>query len=115
VAALPKEPTDEALHTVRIQAKRARYAAELAAPEVGRPAERLIDRLKHLQDILGANQDAVVAEARLRELASEGSHRGIGLVAGLLVERQRARRRAAREAFEEWWPKVRRRGRKAWR
>jgi CHAD domain-containing protein len=115
VEALPGTPTDEDLHTVRVKAKRARYAAELATVEVGRPAERLAGRLKKLQDILGAHQDAAVAEARLRELAGEGSGPGAGLVAGLLVERERARRMAARAAFEEWWPKVRRRGRKAWR
>ena len=115
VAALPESPTDADLHAVRIRVKRARYAAELAAPEVGRPAERLVDRLKKLQDILGEHQDAVVAEARLRELAVERPGRGTGLAAGRLVERQRARRAAAREAFAEWWPKVERRGRKAWR
>jgi CHAD domain-containing protein len=115
VEALPEPPSDEDLHAVRIKTKRARYAAELAAPEVGRPAERLVDRLKKLQDLLGAHQDAVVAETRLRELAGEGPGRGTGLVAGLLVERQRTRRLAAREAFTEWWPKVQRRGRKAWR
>jgi hypothetical protein len=35
-------------------------------------------------------------------------------VAGLFAERQRARRLAARAAFAETWPKVQRRGRKAW-
>jgi CHAD domain-containing protein len=113
--ALPEAPTDDDLHALRIKAKRARYATELAAPEVGRSAERLTERLKKLQDILGEHQDAAVAETRLRELAGGGTGRGTGLVAGLLVERQRARRLAARAAFEEWWPKVQRRGRKAWR
>jgi hypothetical protein len=35
-------------------------------------------------------------------------------VAGRLVERQRARRQAAREAFQTFWPKVESRGRRAW-
>jgi CHAD domain-containing protein len=115
VEALPAAPAAEDLHTVRIKVKRARYAAELATREVGRPAARLVERLKTLQDILGTHQDAAVAEARLRELAGEASDSRAGLVAGLLIERQRARRLAARSAFEEWWPKVERRGRKAWR
>ena len=115
VDALPDAPSDEDLHAVRIKAKRARYATELATSEVGRPAERLGGRLKKLQEILGAHQDAVVAEVRLRELAGEASEPRTGLVAGLLVERQRARRLAARAAFEERWPKVERRGRKTWR
>ena len=112
--ALPETPADTDLHGVRIKAKRARYAAELAAPVAGRPAERFVDRVKKLQDILGEHQDAVVAEARLRALAGKAAGRRAGFVAGLLAERQRARRLAARAAFAETWPKVQRRGRKAW-
>ena len=44
VEALPETPSDADLHQVRIKAKRARYAAELAAPMVGRPAERFVDK-----------------------------------------------------------------------
>ncbi len=114
VKALPEMPTDADLHGVRIKAKRARYAAELAAPLAGRPVERFVDRVKKLQDTLGEHQDAVVAEARLRALAGKAAGRRAGFVAGLLAERQRARRLAARAAFAETWPKVQRRGRKAW-
>ncbi len=80
----------------------------------GRPAERFVDRVKKLQDVLGEHQDAVVAEARLRALAGKAAGRRAGFVAGLLAERQRARRLAARAAFAEAWPKAERRGRKAW-
>ena len=114
VEALPETPTDADLHQVRIKAKRARYAAELAAPVVGRPAERFVEKAKRLQDILGEHQDAVVAEGRLRELFDGVRGRRAGFVAGRLVERQRARRLAARADFARFWPKVERRGRKAW-
>ena len=114
VDALPETPSDADLHQVRIRAKRARYAAELAAPVVGRPAERFVDKAKRLQDILGEHQDAVVAEGRLRELFDGVRGRRAGFVAGRLVERQRARRLAARADFAIFWPKVERRGRKAW-
>jgi CHAD domain-containing protein len=114
VKALPVAPTDADLHGVRIKAKRARYAAELVAPVAGRPVGRFLDRVKKLQDILGEHQDAVVAEARLRALAGKAAGRQAGFVAGLFAERQRARRLAARAAFAETWPKVQRRGRKAW-
>jgi len=40
--------------------------------------------------------------------------RRAGFVAGRLVERQRARRLAARADFTSFWPKVERRGRKVW-
>jgi CHAD domain-containing protein len=115
VKSLPEMPADADLHMVRIKAKRARYAAELAAPAVGRAADRFVDRVKELQDTLGEHQDAAVAEARLRELAREAPGPRAGFVAGLLVERQHARRQAARAAFAECWPEVQRRGRKAWR
>jgi CHAD domain-containing protein len=114
VRGLPEVPTDADLHAVRIKAKRARYAAELAAAEVGCRAQRFVDRVKRLQDVLGVHQDAVVAEAHLRALAGEAGDR-TGFVAGLLVERQRARRQAARATFAAWWPKVERHGRKVWR
>jgi CHAD domain-containing protein len=114
VEALPEAPGDADLHEVRIKAKRARYAAELAAPVAGRPAERFVEKAKRLQDILGEHQDAVVAEGRLRELFAGVPGRRASFVAGRLVERQRARRLAARAAFADAWPKVERRGRKAW-
>jgi CHAD domain-containing protein len=115
VKGLAEAPTDDALHVVRIKAKRARYATELAVPDLGRPAERFVDRVKELQDLLGEHQDAVVAEARLRELAQETPGPRVGFVAGLLADRQRLRREAARAAFEETWREVQKRGRKAWR
>jgi CHAD domain-containing protein len=115
VKGLPETPTDAELHAVRIKAKRARYAAELVVADVGRPAERFVDRVKELQDILGDHQDGVVADARLRELARDARGPRTGFVAGLLVERQRARREAARAAFAESWPDVLKKGRKAWR
>jgi CHAD domain-containing protein len=114
VAALPETPGDADLHGARIKAKRARYAAELAVPVVGRPAQRFVEKAKRLQDILGEHQDAVVAAGRLRELFDGVRGRRAGFVAGRLVERQRARCLAARAAFASAWPKAERRGRKAW-
>ena len=114
VKALPEAPGDADLHAVRIKSKRARHAAELAVPTQGRQAERFASKAKQLQDILGEHQDAVVAEARLRELFAGVRGRRASFVAGRLVERQRARRQAAREAFQNFWPKVESRGRRVW-
>jgi CHAD domain-containing protein len=98
VRALPGRPADEELHRVRIEVKRARYAAELASPDLGKRGARLIERAKVVQDLIGDHQDAVVAEQRLRELALRGGGK-TGLVAGRLIERQRRRKRKARHAF----------------
>ena len=111
--ALGKHPSDERLHKTRIRAKRARYAAEVAEPAVGKPARRLITRAREFQDVTGAHQDAVVAEQKLRELVE--SEPSIAFVAGRLVERQRERRRDARRKIAPAWERLERAGRKAWR
>ena len=51
-----------------------------------------------LQDVLGAHQDAVVAEERIRALAV-GVGSGVALVAGRLVEQEVSRRAVARTAI----------------
>ena len=92
---LGEDPTDEALHALRKKAKRARYAAELAALGDGKPAGRAIDAFKQLQDVVGEHQDAVVAEERLRSLARART----AIAAGRLIERERERKRVAREDY----------------
>jgi CHAD domain-containing protein len=106
------DSSDEALHALRIQLKRARYAAELAAGGERRPA-KFLRRAKALQDVLGTNQDSVVAEERLRALAHLDGGR-MSLAAGRLVERERARRRAARADLPKAWAKIVRSSRRAW-
>jgi CHAD domain-containing protein len=115
VKVLRKEPSDTALRAVRIGVKRARYAAELAQPSVGRPAKRLVARTKKLQAIVGEYQDAVVTEARLRALVRGDRHSPVGLLTDKFVKRQRVRRQAAQMDFFEQWPKLERRGHKVWK
>ncbi len=114
VRALPAKPSDEELHAVRIRVKRARYAAELVQATVGRPARRFVAKAGAVQDILGEHQDAAVAETRLRALGTSGRGGLDGSAMDRLLARQRGRRRAAWAAFQDQWPKLERRGRKAW-
>jgi CHAD domain-containing protein len=114
VRGLETEPADDDLHEIRIRGKRARYAAELAEPVVGKPATRFIREAKALQDVLGEHQDAVVAEERLRGLLLELGGAATAFSAGRLVERQRERRLEARAAFPAAWKVLARRGRQAW-
>lgn len=114
VGALPKHPSDAALHDVRLRVKRARYAAELAAPVRGRPAERFIKRAKKIQDALGEHQDATVAEERLRGLMKAERRPLAVALSRTLVQKQKARREEAKAAFLDGWPGLERRGRKAW-
>ena len=99
--------SDAALHKLRIQGKRARYAAELAAPAEGKPARRLVDAARELQDVLGEHQDAVVAVRQLRELARVADRTDTALVAGRLVELEEARKRAARRDAVGVWKRAR--------
>ena len=65
--------------------------AELAATASGPAVRAFVKESKDFQDVVGEHQDAVVAEeppARARRAGARG-----GLVAGVLIERQRERRR----------------------
>lgn len=112
VKRLPSRPSATELHEVRVKVKHARYAAELAAGAVGRPAERFVEQAKRIQDILGEHQDAVVIEEYLHDVidSREGAH----AFEQQLIGRQRKRRKKMRAAFDRRWPKLERRGRKAW-
>ncbi|MDX6494738.1 MAG: hypothetical protein QOE17_724 [Gaiellales bacterium] len=114
--ALGDEPSDEQLHAVRIAVKRARYAAELAEGKVGKPASRFIAAAKRLQDVLGEHQDAAVAEQVVRELLEDATAPvpvEAAFAAGMLVERQRERRRDARAAVPDAWKRLQKRA-SAW-
>ncbi len=111
---LRPDASDEELHRVRVKTKRARYAAELAGASVGKRADEFVKSAKHFQDVLGEHQDAVVAEEKIRTLASAARATKVAFAAGRLVERERARRTAARAAVPDAWSKLERSGRRAW-
>jgi len=113
VGALGESPSDEELHETRIRAKRARYAAELAQPELGKRGAQFVQEAKRLQDLLGEHQDAFVAEERIRMLLEASRAPSAHFAAGRLVERQRERRHLAREGFHEAWRRLEQSGRKA--
>lgn len=69
VRALPADPPDDELHAVRIAIKRARYAAELAAHELGKKGAAFVAAAKDAQDVLGEHQDACVSAERIRAWA----------------------------------------------
>ena len=90
---------DHLLHQARKAGKRARYAVELAAPVLGKKADKLIAGRKDLQDVLGEHQDSIVAAAFLR---AEGVRVGMrsghnGFTYGLLYGRELTRRAAITE------------------
>ena len=103
-AALGDEPEDSTLHASRIAVKRARYAADLAAHDLGRPGERFVAIAKQLQEVLGDHQDAVFAEARIRVWSASDS--AGSFAAGRLVQLELDRKAAARAAWPALWQRL---------
>jgi CHAD domain-containing protein len=115
VAGLPRQASDADLHRVRVRAKRARYAAELAESTVGKKASRFIARAKRLQDVIGEHQDAVVASERIQQALGVSRGGRVAFAAGRLVERENERRARGRAAWRKAWRELERSGRSAWR
>jgi len=67
---------DTAIHQARKAAKRARYAAEAAAPALGSTARLQAAQAKELQQVLGDHHDSVVARTVLLELAHQAREAG---------------------------------------
>jgi CHAD domain-containing protein len=105
VDALPRDPTAQDLHQIRILAKRVRYAAEAAGPVVGKKAFRFAAALAGLQTVLGHHQDATVAEAWLRT-AVEGADATVSLAAGELIAVQLAEASACRRQWPKAWDRA---------
>jgi CHAD domain-containing protein len=108
-------PSDADLHRLRIRVKRARYTAELlrASGKRGKRVSKYLDRSTSLQRVLGEHQDAVVAEAALRQLADRMARSDAGLVAGRLIEREQERRAHMRGCLGPAWKRFDRAGRAA--
>jgi CHAD domain-containing protein len=106
---LGKEPDEADLHGLRIALKRARYAAELAAPD-GAARRRFLADAKVLQDLLGEHQDAVTAEELLRASTVWDDATAVAFLAGRLGERQRTRRERVRERLPAAWKRLRKSG-----
>jgi CHAD domain-containing protein len=99
VGALDPHPAAEELHAVRILAKRCRYTAEAVRPVAGGDAKRFARAMADIQSCLGAVNDAVTIDARLRSAAEADPAVGFiaGQISGILADRAEARR-------DDFWP-----------
>ena len=111
VRALGPEPPDEELHRIRILAKRARYAAEAAAPVVGKEAGRFADAAADLQTVLGEHQDSAVAQDWLRKNAGSGRR---AFVAGELHAQEVERAALSRSRWPAAWKRLNRAKLRTW-
>jgi CHAD domain-containing protein len=95
---------DQALHNVRKAAKQLRYAAEVAVPAIGKPADRTRRRAKSVTKVLGEHQDTVVTRPMLRDLGVRAHLAGEnGFTFGLLHGREQANAAEAQRRFDEVW------------
>jgi len=114
VRSLKGSPSNADLHQVRIKAKRARYAAELASENHGKAIGRFIKAAGRLQDLLGIHQDAVLAERYVEGFLKYQGRRQAAFTAGLLAARAKQRREEVREQFWSQWKRLKKRGVRAW-
>jgi CHAD domain-containing protein len=106
------QPRDVALHETRKAAKRARYAAEAAAPALGKKASRFATRMKKVQSALGAHQDAVLARAAARDIGVRAHLAGENAFSfGVLEDRAHRQALACEERAPRVWRRARRQSR----
>ena len=110
---LADDPPVDDLHEIRIRAKRCRYAAEAAAPVVGRPARRFARAVAEVQGVLGDLNDAVVAEAWLRDIGPS-LPAAQALLAGELVGVQRRAVEDGRRLWRGAWDAASDKSLRAW-
>ncbi len=108
---LGPESSDDELHAARIRVKRARYAAELGAHELGSSGERFVAAAKKLQDVLGKHQDARVAEERIASWGQRADDASAAVER--LVALQRNRRDEARAEWPVAWETLKKTAREA--
>jgi CHAD domain-containing protein len=108
-------PSADELHQIRIKTKQLRYAAEAAAPVIGKAARRTASAAEHIQTVLGTHHDAVAAEAWLRdEWTGDAISPAVSFEAGRLVAEARQRRRRSQKRWTGAWARLRNPKRRRW-
>ena len=87
---------------MRIRAKELRYAAETAAPVIGKEARRTATAAEEAQNVLGRHHDAVTAEAWLRNQAAKGTPAASYSAGRLAAEQARSQRKLRRRWRPVW-------------
>jgi len=87
---VPHPDLSEALHDLRISAKRLRYTLELFRPQFGKSGQRQIDRVKAIQEALGTLHDH---DVRIELIGDE--------LSALMVEQSRQTRQEIADASPE--------------
>ncbi|HEX2772854.1 MAG TPA: CHAD domain-containing protein, partial [Micromonosporaceae bacterium] len=114
-ADLDPATSDEKWHAVRINGKKARYAADAVATVLGGGAAKLAKSLSRVQNLLGEHQDAAVAGQTWLSIAEgKPGDRALAVTAGRLFERERTAIRTARADFPDAWRRASKRSNTGW-
>ena len=103
VSALPRSPSDDDLHEVRIRTKRCRYTVEILIPVIGGRSRRLSRSLTELQGVLGDIHDSHGTQTWLRTSASSLAE---ALVAGMVVAAEARDHAALLASWPSTWAEV---------
>ncbi len=93
----------QALHDLRIECKKLRYAAEFFAPLFGAELKILYEHLKTVQDLLGTLNDTTVMSSLHDRLLHRNRKRGLARVARKLEKRRAKEARTVMQEFESRW------------
>ena len=93
----------EALHQLRIDCKKLRYAAEFFAPFYGKPMKDFAGHLKSLQDLLGTLHDMAVMPDLHKDLLKGKKNRDLTHYARRLVKKRGKQAKAIRKALNKSW------------
>ena len=96
---------DEELHELRIRVRRCRYAVETGLHVIGPAAETFVAALTRLQQALGEQHDAVVAQDYIKRVAAKARASRVGTA---LLDREGRIDYRCRRAWPKAWEKVRR-------
>jgi CHAD domain-containing protein len=96
---------DDQLHALRIRVRRCRYTVETGLHVLGPPAAKLASKLSQLQQALGEQHDAVVAQDYIKRVAAKARATRVGAA---LLDRERRVDFRCRRAWPKAWAKVKR-------
>lgn len=97
------ELDDDALHQLRIDCKKLRYATEFFSPLYGKSMEQFSGQLKGLQDVLGALHDIVIMK-ELQKSLLEGENSGKAAESARKLEDNKAKQvTTLRQDLEHRW------------
>ena len=93
----------EALHQLRIDCKKLRYAAEFFTPLYGEPMKEFVSHLKGLQDLLGILHDVAVMPELQKDLLKGQKSRSLRRYARRLVNERVKQARATSQSLIDRW------------